>query len=81
MATHTETDNYKMETTRNGLIVVVTRKSDGADVHFQDDAAAQVLRVVEELGDCWADNTVKFNEFFDHMMSAYDELMDVRDQY
>ena len=80
MATHTETERYKLETTRNGLFVVLTRKHDGADVHMQGDAASQALEEVEELADCWHNSAAKFNEFFDYWASSYDAVMDARNE-
>ncbi len=79
MATHTETDHYKLETTRNGLFVVLTRKADGADAHMQGDAASQVIEEVEELSDCWRNREAKFREFFDYWASRYDDIMERRD--
>ena len=78
MAIHTETDNYKVETTRNGLFVVITRKHDGADVHLQDDAAAELLDLIDELDNTWWPDLVKFREFFDYSMSRYDDVMTMR---
>ena len=78
MATHTETDNYKLETTRNGLFVVLTRKGDGADVHMQDEAASQAIEEADELVECWKDSDAKFREFFDYWASQYDDVMEVR---
>jgi len=75
MAMHTETDNYRVETARNGLFVVITRKHDGADVHLQDEAAAELLGLIDELDNCWMPNEAKFREFFDHSMSQYDDVM------
>lgn len=75
MAIHTETDNYKVETTRNGLFVTITRKYDGADLHLQDEAAAELLDLIDELDSCWMPNEAKFREFFDYSMSQYDDVM------
>jgi len=75
MAIHTETDNYKVETTRNGLFVVITRKHDGADVCLQDGAAAELLDLIDELDNCWMPNEAKFRGFFDYSMSQYDDIM------
>lgn len=79
MAIHTETDNYKVETTRNGLFVVVTRKHDGADVHLQDEAAAELLDLIDELDNTWWPDLAKFREFFDYSMSQYDDVMTKRE--
>ena len=78
MAAHTETDCYKLETTRNGLFVVLTRKVDGADVHMQGDAAEQAITEADELGECWHNNETKFREFFDYWASQYDDVMERR---
>lgn len=78
MAIHTETERYKLETTRNGLFVVLTRKSDGADVHMQGEAAAQALEEAEELGERWTDKPARFVEFFDYWASQYDDVMEKR---
>lgn len=79
MAIHTETDHYKVETTRNGLFVVITRKHDGADVHLQDEAAAELLDLIDELDNTWWPDLVKFREFFDYSMSQYDDVMTKRE--
>lgn len=76
MALHTETANYKLETTRNGLFVVLTRKHDGASAHMQGDAASQALEEADELADCWRDSAAKFDEFFDYWASQYDDVME-----
>lgn len=76
MALHTETDRYKLETTRNALFVVLTRKHDGADVHMQGDAAVQAVDEVDELGECWT--AARFAEFFDYWASQYDDVMERR---
>ncbi|TXI02263.1 MAG: hypothetical protein E6Q76_15735 [Rhizobium sp.] len=76
MAIHTETDRYKLETTRNGLFVVLTRKADGADVHMQGDAAGQAIEDADELSDCWTGD--RFTEFFDYWASQYDDVMECR---
>jgi len=78
MAIHTETDAYKLETTRNGLFVVLTRKGDGADVHMQEEAARQAIEEVDELGECWKNSNAKFREFFEYWESQYDDVMEVR---
>lgn len=78
MAIYTETDRYKVETTRNGLLVVITRKHDGVDVHLQGEAAAELLDLIDELDDCWMPDLAKFREFFDHSMSQYDDVMTKR---
>lgn len=79
MAIHTETDRYKVETIRNGLFVVITRKHDGVDVHLQDEAAAELLDLIDELDNCWMPNEAKFREFFDYSMSQYDDVMTKRE--
>ena len=78
MAIHTETDRYKLETTRNGLFVVLTRKPDGADVHMQEEAASQAIEEADELAECWANNDAKAREFFDYWASQYDDVMECR---
>ena len=78
MAIHTETDRYRLETTRNGLFVVLTRKHDGADVHMQDEAASQAIEEANELVECWANDDVKAREFFDYWASQYDDVMEKR---
>lgn len=79
MAIHTETDLYKVETTRNGLFVAITRKHDGADVHLQGEAAAELLDLIDELDNCWMPDEAGFREFFDHSMSQYDDVMTKRE--
>ncbi len=79
MAIHTETDNYKVETTRNNLFVVITRKHDGADACLQDAAAAELLELIDELDNCWMPDAAKFREFFDYSMSQYDDVMTKRE--
>lgn len=76
MAIHTETDRYKLETTRNGLFVVLTRKHDGADVHMQGEAASQAIEEANELAECWTGD--RLTEFFDHWASQYDDVMEKR---
>lgn len=79
MAIHTETDCYRVETTRHGLFVVITRKYDGADVHLQGEAAAELLDLIDELDNAWTPDAAKFREFFDYSMSQYDDVMTKRE--
>lgn len=70
-----ETEAYKLETTRNGLFAVLTRKVDGADVHFQGDDASLILDEVAELEESWRGKPARFKEFFNWLASQYDDVM------
>lgn len=78
MAIHTETAAYRLETARNGLFVVLTRKSDGADVHVQGDDADRMIVEAEEMAVCWASKPARFVEFFNYWASQYDDVMTIR---
>lgn len=72
MVTHTETQRYKLETTRNGLFAVLTRKGDGASVHFQDEAASDIVAYADDFANL---PESRREELTDHAFSLYDDIM------
>ena len=79
MSVHTETAAYRLDTMNGAAPVVLTRKSDGADVLFLGEDATRVLSEVVALDTGWREaHPETFGEMFDSWAEQFDDVMQVQ---
>jgi hypothetical protein len=71
-----ETDNYRLETERNGLCITLTRKRDGKSAFFQNtDDTSLWLRNIDAIEKTHRSDSLRLDRTFDFLCTSYDDLL------